>query len=47
MKNAKNFQSGLVVMGDLLRWKMKGVFKEVKNTKIFQSGLVVMGNLPR
>jgi hypothetical protein len=34
-------------MGDLPRWKMKGVFKEVKNTKIFQSGLVVMGNLPR
>jgi hypothetical protein len=38
VKNAEIFQSGLVVMGDLLRWKMKRVFKVVKNTQIFQSG---------
>jgi len=29
VKNTKIFQSGLVVMGDLPRWKMKKVFKEV------------------
>jgi len=38
VKNTEIFQSGLVVMGDLLRWKMKRVFKVVKNTQIFQSG---------
>jgi len=38
----KIFQSGLVVMDDLHRWKMQRFFKVVKNTNdfsnIFQSG---------
>jgi hypothetical protein len=38
MENTKIFQSGLIVMDDLSRWK---------NTKIFESGLIVMGYLPR
>jgi hypothetical protein len=38
MKNTKIFQSGLVVMGNLPRWKMQRFLKGVKNTRIFQSG---------
>jgi len=41
MKNTQIFQSGLVVMGDLPRWKV------LKNTKNFHSGLIVMGDLPK
>jgi hypothetical protein len=29
------FLGGLIVMGDLSRWKMQRFFKEVKNTEIF------------
>jgi acetone carboxylase gamma subunit len=47
VKNAKIFQSGLIVMDDLPWWKVKRVFKVVKNAEIFQSGLAVMGDLPR
>ena len=47
VKNTEIFQSGLVVMGDLPKWKTLRFFEEVKNTKIFQSGLVVTGDLPR
>jgi acetone carboxylase gamma subunit len=47
VKNAEIFQSGLIVMGDLPRWKMKRVFKVVKNTQMFQSDLVVMDDQPR
>jgi hypothetical protein len=36
VKNSKIFWSGLIVMGDLLRWK---------NAKILQDGLIVMGDL--
>jgi len=47
MKNAKIFQSDLVVTGDL-PWSMKNtkIFQNDENAKIFQSGLVVMGDLP-
>jgi 6-phosphogluconate dehydrogenase len=48
VKNTKIFQSGLIVMGNLLRWKMRRFFqsgekyewffKVMKNAKIFQSG---------
>jgi hypothetical protein len=38
VKNTEIFQSDLVVMGDLPKWKMKRVFKVVKNTQILQSG---------
>jgi hypothetical protein len=47
VKNTEIFQSGLVIMGDLLRGKIQRFFKVMKNAKIFQSGLVVMGDLPR
>jgi hypothetical protein len=47
VKNTMIFQSGLVVMDDLPRWKIQRFFKEVKNATIFQSGLVVMDDLPR
>jgi len=48
MKNTKIFQRGLVVLGDLPKWKvLKNTKIFFKNTKIFQSGLVVLGDLPR
>jgi hypothetical protein len=40
VKNAKIFQNGLMVMGDLRP-------TQVKNMKNFQSGLIVMSDLPR
>ena len=46
VKNTEIFQNGLVVRGDLPKWKTLRFFKEVKNTKIFQSSLVVTGDLP-
>ena len=53
VKNKNIFQSGLIVMGDLPRWKMQRFFKmislyvQVKNANIFQNGFIVMGDLPR
>jgi len=37
VKNVKIFQSDVILIGDMPRWKMKD----------FQSGLIVMGDLPR
>jgi hypothetical protein len=37
MKNTKIFQSGLVVMGDLPRWKMQRFIKVVRNARISQN----------
>jgi hypothetical protein len=48
MKNTKIFQRGLVVLGDLPKWKvLKNTKIFFKNKKIFQSGLVVLGDLHR
>jgi len=44
VKNTKKFQSGLVVMGNLPRWK---IIKSMTNTKISQNGLIVMGYRPK
>ena len=44
VKNTKIFQSGLVVMGNLPRWK---IIKSMRNTKISQNGLIVMGYQPK
>jgi len=47
LRNDESFWGGLIVIGDLPRWKTRRFFKMVKNTEIFQSGIIVMGDLPR
>jgi len=45
----RDFQSGLIIMGNMPKWKNVKIFffKMVKNTKIFQGVLVVMCDLTR
>jgi hypothetical protein len=37
VKNTEIFQSSIVVMGDLPKWKNTKIFQSGENTEIFQS----------